>query len=69
MFYGLKNTINKTITLKAGIVFLNFMMVNWKVHKHKHKNTTTKGYKLNTVQYTAFNTNFSWTECSGVLIQ
>jgi hypothetical protein len=72
MFYGLKNTINKTITSKVGIVFLNFIMAIWKVHKinmHKHKNVATKGYKLNTVQYTAFNIKFSWRECSGVLIQ
>jgi len=36
---------------------------------HKHKHTATKGHKLNTVQYTAFNTKLSWRECSGVLIQ
>ena len=36
MLYGLKNTINKTITTNAGINFLNFMMANWKVHNHKH---------------------------------
>jgi len=36
MFYGLKNTINKTITSKVVIIFLNFMMANWTVHKHKN---------------------------------
>jgi len=36
VFYGLKNTINKTVTSKVGIIFLNFVMANWKVNKHKH---------------------------------
>jgi len=47
-------------------------MAIWEVHKlnmHKHKNVATKGYRLNKVQYTAFNIRFSWRECSGVLIQ